>query len=237
MRTSSIISCVIIIGLGACLVLQHRSLSKLGAENRTLRERLDHFDRLSAENQGLSKRLAQADEAAASSAEQLNELLRLRAEVGALRNKTQKQHPPRPTPAAAANPPAAPKSVQAVERRAIPKESLQFVGYATPEAALQSVVWSMVNGDLASFLAGMTPEGRDSFTQQVDGKTDAEIATIFAEETRGMRGLRLDRKKSASDTEVTFVISSQETDDGATISRDEAVMKFKNLGGEWKYAP
>ncbi|HEV8544185.1 MAG TPA: hypothetical protein VGR78_17485 [Verrucomicrobiae bacterium] len=238
MKASTVISGLIVVGLAGWIVFQHRSQSKLRAENRRLQARLDQLGVVAAENQRLSNRLAQADQAAAFSTEQLNELLRLRGEVTDLRKKGVKPHQPRTTPAVAQDAPLPTnKPAEATERKIIPKESIKFAGYATPEAALQSAVWSMMNGDVITFVGGMTPEAREGFAQQMDGKTDAEISDSLREEAAGIGGLRLDRKKSTSDTQVSFVISSHQSDNGATINREEAVLTFKNIAGEWKYAP
>jgi hypothetical protein len=237
MKASTVISGLIVVGLGGWIVFQHRSQSKLRTDNHRLQARLEQLDGLAAENQRLSNRLAQADQAAAFSTEQLNELLRLRGEVTDLRKKGAKQHQPRTTVVAQGAPLVTNRPAETTERKVIPKESIKFAGYATPEAAVQSIVWSMMNGDVITFVGGMTPEAREGFAQQMDGKSDVEIADSLREEAAGIGGLRLDRKKFTTDTQVSFVISSHQSDNGATISRDEALLTLKNIAGEWKYAP
>jgi hypothetical protein len=116
----------------------------------------------------------------------------------------------------------------------IPKESWAFVGYATPENALQSLAWAMNKGDAKSFLAGLSPETRSIYSQQFEGKTDNEIATLLSKEISRLPALRLDRKKVSEGGEVAFVLYSEERDDGTTRSKDEAVLTFRNIGGEWK---
>src|ERR1051326_8841918 len=43
-----------------------------------------------------------------------------------------------------------------------PKESWAVVGYADPESAFQSAVWSMNQGNSAVLLASLAPGGRES---------------------------------------------------------------------------
>ena len=241
MRKSSVIAIVTAAVLAICLLLERRRAETLRKENVALRGQLAETNRIAAEaNALLSKRLADAQEDAGVSAAQLKELLRLRAEVSELhkvqdiltasaraRPKSQLEHPPK-APVETAPP---------VERQVIMRDSLQFTGYATPEAAVQSTVWAMVHGDAATFLEGLAPAARESYERQFEGKSPAEMAAFLTDETREMRGLRLDNIKSSSNDEVVFIVASREEDDGVTKNRDEAVMKFKKLGGEWKYAP
>jgi hypothetical protein len=132
---------------------------------------------------------------------------------------------------------APPENAAPVERQVIMRDSLQFAGYTTPEAALQSTIWAMVHGDATTFLEGLAPAARESYERQFEGKSPTEMAAMLSDETREMRGLRLDNIKSSSDDEIVFIVASREEDDGVAKNRDEAVMKFKKVGGEWKYAP
>jgi sensor c-di-GMP phosphodiesterase-like protein len=241
MRKSSVIAIAVAAVLAICLVLERQRAEKLRKENLALREQLTETNRIAAEeNQLLSKRLADARQDAGSSAAQLKELLRLRAEVSELHKvqdmltasaKTRAKSRPKPPPE------APPESAPPGERQVIMRDSLQFSGYATPEAALQSTIWAMVHGDATTFLEGLAPAARESYERQFEGKSPTEMAALLSDETREMRGLRLDNVKSSSNDEIVFVIASHDDDDGVTRNHDEAVMKFKKVGGEWKYAP
>jgi hypothetical protein len=124
---------------------------------------------LQAENQNLSAQLAQvsaehdaaaqAVQAAKTEVERLQkgsaELLRLRNEVSLLRRErdAQKQR------ASQLLPPAALAVPSATELgRYISKEQLAFVGYATPDAALESTTWAMMNGTYEQTIACLGPE-------------------------------------------------------------------------------
>ncbi len=152
------------------------------------------------------------------------ELLRLRGEVTELRKQRQA---PRNTPVAANGP------AQVSPPEALPKEAWTFTGYATPEAAFQSVFWAMSQGDVKTFLASLTPEARQSMSQ----KSEQELAEMLREEMQGRDALRLDWKRDSTEEETTFVLHTRDEDNGVSKFREETLAKFKKVAGEWRYAP
>jgi predicted nuclease with TOPRIM domain len=75
---------IIIVAGATTLVVQHKALIALREENESLRKQLEQIDTLKTENESLSNLLAQAN---ASINEPSDELLKLRGEVGTLRNQ------------------------------------------------------------------------------------------------------------------------------------------------------
>jgi len=226
---AGIISAVALAGVATLLVMQHQAQVRLREENQSLRERADRLAQLTIENERLSNLLAQANGAQSLSSDQLSELMRLRSEVGMLRRQTNellKSVTTRGESSPIATPP--------LETASIPRESWAFVGYATSENALQSVAWAMSKGDVKTFLASLSPETQNDYAHRFEGKTESEIATLLSEEISQLPALRLDRKKVSGHGTVAFVLYSEERDDGTTKTRDEAVMTFKNIGGEWR---
>jgi len=73
-------------GLAAAVWLQHGSVVQLKVENQSLRAQLEEAGQLAAENERLSNLVAQAGDSPGN--DQQHELLRLRGEVGMLRNQT-----------------------------------------------------------------------------------------------------------------------------------------------------
>ena len=73
------------IGASVALTVQHQSQKKLLTANETL---VQQIARLKADNESISNRAVRAGESASLSKDQLNELLRLRGEVGMLRQQT-----------------------------------------------------------------------------------------------------------------------------------------------------
>jgi RNA polymerase sigma factor (sigma-70 family) len=81
--------CAIIFGgLAATVAVQHQTESKMRDENQSLRQQVAEAALLVADNESLSNRLRQASAAPSLADDQFRELLRLRGEVGRLRQQT-----------------------------------------------------------------------------------------------------------------------------------------------------
>ena len=78
------ISALVVAGATTALVVQHQTQEKLRAENGSLTQQLAQ---LKTDNESLSNRLAAAGDSKSLSDDKLNELLRLRGEVGILRRQ------------------------------------------------------------------------------------------------------------------------------------------------------
>jgi RNA polymerase sigma factor (sigma-70 family) len=83
-----ILGILAVAGVSATLIVQHQSVSRLGEENRLLQQQQGQMAQLAIENDRLSNLLAQANSAQALPRDQLRELLRLRGEVGSLRQQS-----------------------------------------------------------------------------------------------------------------------------------------------------
>ncbi len=221
-----IASALVVAGVVTPLVLQHLSLVKLREQNQALQQQGELAAQLSTDNARLSNLVAQASSARTQDDARLSELLRLRGEVGLLRKLTnelgrlkEENRSPAVTPQ--------PEAV-------VPKEYWAFAGYATPEAALQTVMWAMKQGDVTTFLASLSPEMQKSLARQFGGKPENEIAAQLSQEVAPMAALRLDRQEVAADGAVTFTLVSEQHDNGAVRTSERAVLTFRNVGGEWK---
>ena len=232
---ASIVGALVVAGVATPLVISHQTQSRLLQENKSLREQVGQLSKLAVENESLSNEAAQAQSSQALAKKQASELLRLRGELGTLRQ--QQKEWDRMKAALAAERTRLPDITGPTAKTdTIPRENWNFAGYASPEAALQTVVWAMSKGDLKTLLASATPETQKLMAQQYAVKTDSEIASSLVHETLGLAELTLGDKMIASDGSVTFRITVQESDDGTTKTRAEAVMSFENVGGEWKYS-
>src|SRR5882724_8908441 len=78
------ISALVVAGATTAFVIQHQTQAQLRGENESLQQKLAQMQ---TDNENLSNRLAKAGEAKSLSDEQFNELLKLRGEVGILRNQ------------------------------------------------------------------------------------------------------------------------------------------------------
>jgi RNA polymerase sigma factor (sigma-70 family) len=79
------LSAIVVLGASTVLIIEHQAREKLRAENQSLTQQIAH---LKDDNQALSNLAAQAKESASLPNDQFNELLRLRGEVGMLREQT-----------------------------------------------------------------------------------------------------------------------------------------------------
>jgi hypothetical protein len=227
---------LVIVGVIVSLVAQHQYRARLRDSDQLLRQYAARLDQLTAENERLSNLLARIKGPDSLTGDQQSELLRLRSKVSELLRQQRENEKSRtvradrePKPAVqAAVPPAA------SETQGIPKESWAFVGYVTPQNALQSVMWAMNTGDVRSFLASLAPEAQDAVAARFEGKSESEIAALLKEEVSQIGALRLDRMRQSSDTEASFEVLSAETDNGNVKTRDAAVLNFRNVGGTWK---
>jgi hypothetical protein len=225
------VTLLLMLGAVALCWQQHQAAVALRLENQQFRAQALAESRLAAENARLSNSLAQLRGAQGLDNGEMRELLRLRAEVKAL--KGQGTLAATELPAAK----AAPKPVLAAVTEAprpIPKEEWAFSGYASPEAALQSVAWAMSTGDVKTFLAALTPEGLQFMEKQFDGKTETEIAAILTEEIAQTKVLRFERKPDSTASRVTFVLASKEQENGTERTRDEQLVTLKSVGPEWR---
>lgn len=78
---------LMVLAVAGPLVVQHKDRARLLAENVDLRQQLDELTQLRTENERLSNLLAQANDKQGLPNDSLNELLRLRGEVGQLREQ------------------------------------------------------------------------------------------------------------------------------------------------------
>jgi len=78
------INALVVAGAATALVVQHQAQTKLRLENETLTQQIAQ---LKTDNESLSNRLASAGNSKKLPDEQFNELLKLRGEVGALKNQ------------------------------------------------------------------------------------------------------------------------------------------------------
>jgi hypothetical protein len=82
------LSAIVVAGAATAFVIQNQTQEKLRAQNETLRQEMaQQIAQLQTDNEGLSNRLAAAGDAKKLPDEQFIELLKLRGEVGVLRNQ------------------------------------------------------------------------------------------------------------------------------------------------------
>jgi hypothetical protein len=222
--------------------VQHRTGLGLREENAALRQRLERMTQLEADNAQLSNLVAQVQSPLAE--KQLIELMRLRGEVGLLRQQTngsqtlrEQNRQLRAALASRSNsqnfqetnsPPKAPPVA------VYPKATWAFAGYATPEAAFQSLNWASANGDLNKLLDGSTPEMQKELAKQFANKSESEATDEIKNHMNKNTEVRILNEDFRSDTEVVLAVLGDAG--GAEGNNAPFNLLFQKINGQWKFA-
>ncbi len=237
-------------------VLQRGNLNRLRAEN----------SRLEAQNADLGRQLARATNAVPStnqqpgalSKDQLLELMRLRAEVTALRKYTNSLAGAVTSTSArtaAGSPPGnSPAETQAEAARPLLTTNSppwQFKGFATPSDTLSTMVWAMEQGRMDVVLSSATSDAQAQIQQEYGSmeklKAQAsEIAEIKpspnhpGNENEVFLNMVIHKPGQQVIAEETIQVGGQTIEKGQpyTIGPQvsETLVKLQRVGNEWKFA-
>lgn len=206
-----------------------------------LQETAAQLAALSEENKRLSKLVVHTNGYELCAA-RLSELLKLRGEIGLLRQSVAEA-----TNLAARNAQLAAALTNAQPSRNAsslpegqtvlahwPRNQLGFAGYSDPAAALKTTLWAMTQGDTNVLINSVTPEIKAKMLRQ-DWNQHGTVEEELAASTRKIAD-------SLQPSDGFYVVGQQ------AISPDQAVLdvffdgedrtrKFsmKNVGGEWKF--
>jgi RNA polymerase sigma factor (sigma-70 family) len=106
--------------------------------------------------------------------------------------------------------------------------------YATPEAAVASLIQAAARGDLAGLSAGVTPEEMQRFRDSMAGKSDDEIRAGLKSWAGGMADYKITQTDVIDDDEVYVHIHA--TPSAEALHSGKAVIIMKKIGNEWKRA-
>lgn len=84
-----------------------------------------------------------------------------------------------------------------------------FAGYATPEEAAKSMIWSASRGDLPGLENSVTAEKMQQFKSQMEGKSDEDIRRGLIAWANAMAGYKITQKDIISADEVHLHIHAQ----------------------------
>jgi len=110
------------------------------------------------------------------------------------------------------------------------KENWAFTGYATPEAALQSVIWAMREGDTRTLLASVTPEEMERMQKEWGNKSEAQVSADAKRGTDKISGIRILESKTLSEDEVVLSVYAAGGEDKVQK------ISMKRYGAEWRMA-
>jgi len=162
----SVVVAIMAASAAAPLLVQHYARVQWREREALLRQQSEQFAELSAKNKRLSKLVAQTNSSALSS-DQLSELMKLRGEIGRLRQDANEV-----ARLEAANQQllVASKGSEAQAGPALPdpqtvvaywpKAQLTSAGYADPTSGLRTALWAMSRNDPNALAASVTPETR-----------------------------------------------------------------------------
>jgi hypothetical protein len=234
-KISRVLGAAAALGLAIWTALEHQRRVSLGQEHQALEQRLEEMTQLVASNERLSNLLAQAKSPRSLTEEESRELLRLRGQVGALRQQSRELETAREENRQAratlenrlASKSAAPGTTATADYW--PQDSWAFKGYATPDAALQSSLWAANNGDLKALLASATGEMQKSIAEDLKGKSEAEASIKAMDEVMGIKSIRVVNRELRSDGTVVITAELE----GPTQNRTEKLVMQK-IDEEWK---
>jgi len=211
-----------------------RTVNRLRAENEALR----------AELQILKDQQASAETVSVARDQELQrlrvdaqEVIRLRGEVSQLRSGAKEveklrgenqqlraeNQQFRTTSVATA---AAPAS--SAGKELFTKESWNFAGYASPEAALVSAIWSMKEGNPKTYLDSLSLEEQARMAKVWENKTEAEIAAKHQADVSTISAFRILEQQIVNDNEVQMNVYIE------GVGRMEKV-SMKRMGNDWKF--
>jgi RNA polymerase sigma factor (sigma-70 family) len=125
-----------------------------------------------------------------------------------------------------------PQAISAAET-VFPKSTWNFAGFTDPQSALVSALWAQTKSNSKTFLASLTPEGKQKQQAQIKDtmrKTGKSEAVVFAESARRMDktlGFQVLGQEMVSDNQVLLHLYIQ----GNEIQIDAKMIK---IGNDWK---
>ena len=225
---------VVLLGLTAGLVMEHQTKLELREDQQALQQQLDRVTDLLA-GQERQASLPVTASPAPSLAADPTEVLRLRAEVGALRQLTNELEPASKENLAAhaawdryLADAAAPKVATA---DFWPRDSWSFAGFASPDDALRSSLWASSNGDLKALLAGATGEFRQMLDKEFEGKSADEASIRAMDEVSNVKSVQVVNREFPSDDTAVLTVTLDDRDQTHTTK-----LLLKKIGSEWKFA-
>ena len=223
-----------LLSVAAPFVVKHRTEAGLAEMENTLTEQAREIIRLSGTNPTPPPPVAQS--LPQLSNEELRELMRLRSEVGRLREaaaETVKLRAAQKLGWSGVSEPAVSSSARPDEPAGPnywPKDQLANVGFATPEAAAQTAFWSLKNADMNALLACAPPEVLTEVQKEMEKEGPDAFQAQFkkmAQEMAQASGYRVLNKKSDETGLVTLRVGFE----GEGVAED---VTLKQYGTDWK---
>jgi len=190
----------------------------------------EQVQQLTRERDDATNRLALLADENLAGKNNSTELLKLRGEVGLLRQRTNELGRQLQAAQGAGLAPGLPLQTN------FPRGSWAFAGFGTPEAAYQSILWAKGNGDVKTFLAGQTPDTRQAVEgAALRGKSDEERSASLSDSFKKITGFHVLNKIPISEDQV-MLQTQIDVADGAQQEKVYDIAVMKRIDGEWKNA-
>jgi len=221
-------------GTLAVVVFQKNAISSARLENAKMRQVREEAARLEQENHGIAE-LRLQNEAMESLRNSHQELLRLRNEVRQLRaqgSEVEKLRQENQRLASTIKSLSSRKSPSFAEMEGYAaKETWSHSGFATPEAAVQTLLWAVREGQINAVAECMSPESRPWFEKEFAHKSE-EAKKKALQDGLGQLvqtgGYRLVDKEEVADDKVLLGIQAVA---GGTVAK----VVLRRFGNEWKF--
>jgi len=125
--------------------------------------------------------------------------------------------------------PPAPSAPAAPAPGAFPRDAWTFAGYASPEAALVSAIWSMQQGNPKQYFESLSPEEQLRMAKVWEGKSQDEIIAKHQSDTAKITGLKVLNQQAVSADEVQMNVHIQGVDRVEKVS-------MKRVGNDWRFS-
>ena len=221
-------------GAFGVVVFQKSAISSARQENTKMRQVREEAARLAQENHSIAE-LRLQNQAMKSLRNSHEGLLKLRNEVRQLRAQGSeveklRQENQRLVATIKSLSSGKPPSFAEMEGYS-PKESWSHSGFATPEAALQTFLWAVREGQIQAIAECMSPESRPRFEREFAQKSE-EAKKKALQDGLGQLvqtgGYRLVDKEEVADDKVLLGIQAVA---GGTVAK----VVLRRFGNEWKF--
>ena len=224
--------CTTLAALAGAGIYEARQAANSRAEARTLQQQqtslAEQVQRLESERDEASRRIASVGEEKERQTRNASELLKLRGEVTGLRSTTNalaKLLASQQSSQAS----TAPQETPSIDSH--PRASWKFAGYATPQAAFESMTFAVSTGDAKAALSSLVPEISKVQEQEFAKMSETELRDRIIQGAIDTTGFRIIRTDSVADDEVFLTVVTEGKRD------HEDKVRLKRIQGEWKYDP
>jgi hypothetical protein len=234
MRANSVIIDLIcggaVLGLAVWLAVEHQTRVRVDREHAMLAQRVEQMSQLIARNQKLTDLVGRTNGTRPAPDEQSRELLRLRGQVGVLREQCKELEHVRSDNRRAHAMLQNGSGTRAVATADYwPRDSWNFTGYGSPDAALQSSLWAANNGDLKALLASTTGDLRKTVEADLAGKSKEEAEIKAMDEVINFKSVRVLNREAQGDGAAILTVAIEDKTETQTVK-----MLLKKVGNEWK---